>query len=242
MKDAFLSERTPQDEVIKSSLVEYLTGNRWRGRSCVSCGEAFFTKIRRMDTELEKCGNYRCNDYEFLKKPRKKEFITPLDLATACQEFFTCVGYSKFEPVPIKTQRGKTLFTGTAGQIFDRAIFEESDYPTGPVYVAQPVVRLQGVSLVGEVEGFSTSFVNIATEQMNPTVDQHVAHLDNWLTFFSSIGLYVGDITMKVLNDSPDWGRGKFRDSVIKIYYGGLEIGVANYAIVTKSPEGNGCV
>lgn len=231
MKDTFLAEITPPEEIIKTSVSEYLTNNRWHSRSCTNCGDTFFSKIRMGNPGAEKCGSHRCNGYEFLTWPRKKELSTPVDLVNAGQEFFAQFGYTETEPVPIKTHRGKTLFTGTAGQVFDGAIFGESDYQTNPLFVAQPVVRLHGVSLVGEVEGFSTSFVNIATEQMNSTIEQHVEHLDNWLTFFSSIGVYVGDMTLKTMSDSPDWGKGEFKDSVIKIYYGGLEIGVANYFI-----------
>src|SRR3989338_3555040 len=116
MKDSFFPDRTPQDEVVKNTLVDYLTRNRWNSLICNGCGEEFFAKIHRENEEFDRCGSFGCSGYEFLTKPRKKEFSTPADLANACQVFFTQAGYLTVEQVPIKTQRGKTLFAGTAGQ------------------------------------------------------------------------------------------------------------------------------
>lgn len=214
-------------ELAKQGIKDYLNGNKWNPCRCASCGNEYFAKKQ---TDLGSCGTLSCEGYEFLEKPRKKGHLTTDNLRVQFDSFFGKLQYPKALPIPLLIGSGNTLFTGTAGQIFNDAIIDESDYDKDAFRVAQPVIRLQGEQLVGKTDGISTSFVNLATEQISATVNNHTSNIDNWLNLLSSLGLYMGDVTIKMSDGHQDWGKGQFSTTTVKIYYGGLEIGVANYS------------
>lgn len=219
-------------DILKSSgaisIKEYFTNHAWVERECVNCGTDFLLKAKNMTST---CGRTNCSGLDFLEKPKRKRFLTTDGLALQFASYYTRLGYEQSKPIDIVNNLGSTLFIGTAGQIFDNIIFNEAEIDIKPKFVVQPVIRLQGKSYVGEKPGFSTSFVNIAVEQINPTIEQHVTHMDNWLTFMSKTGLFMGDVTVRIVKDSPEWGDHKLDAITTKIYYGGLEIGVANWFV-----------
>ncbi len=101
-------------------------------------------------------------------------------------------------------------------------------------YAAQPVIRLQGEGLVGKIDGFSTSFVNVATEIIGASVDNHLSNIENWFDALSKLGIFVRDLSLKVKRDSNLWGNVPAEEITIKINYMGLEIGVANYFVINQ--------
>jgi len=78
-------------------------------------------------------------------------------------------------------------------------------------------------------DGFLKTFVNIALEQLGTSASEHLSRLEDYLDFLSQLGIYIGDLRLKIYEDRPDWGIGQFRSAVIGIYHDGLEIGVLNY-------------
>lgn len=223
-------ERKAMTDILNSdetkTLGLYFFEHGWEERICNHCNSQFLTKSRN---EAATCGRSDCSQLEFLNRPKRRRFLTAIDLTSQFNDFFSNIGYEKVNPASIINKTGSTLFAGTAGQIFDNIIFNEEKIDIGPKFVAQPVIRLQGGSFVGKKEGFSTSFVNIALEQLNPTIEGHVKHIDNWINFMSKIGLFMGEVTIRLVKDSPDWGGVNFDAITTKVYYGGLEIGVANW-------------
>lgn len=206
----------------------YFIGHGWEERNCSHCDSKFLVKPRN---EITTCGRADCSNLDFLDRPKRKRFLSTTDFVSQFEKFFSSLDYEKTEPVSIVNKTGSTLFAGTAGQIFDRVIFKEEKIDAKPKFVAQPVIRLQGRPFVGEKPGFSTSFVNIALEQLNPTIEEHIKHLDDWLNFTSQTGLFMGETTVRIVKDSPDWGNHNLDAITVKMYYGGLEIGVANWFI-----------
>lgn len=215
---------TPEAKAIK----DYFIGNGWEERICEHCSSNYLTKPRN---ETTACGRTDCSNLDFLDRPKRKRFLTTTDFVSQFEKTFSDLGYEKATPVNIVNDTGSTLFAGTAGQIFDRTIFKEESVETKPKYVAQPVIRLQGKPLVGEKPGFSTSFVNVALEQLNPTIEEHIKHVDNWLNFTSKMGLFMGEMTARIVKDSPEWGDHNLDAITLKMYYGGLEIGVVNWFV-----------
>ncbi len=215
-------------ESAKGEIRNYLGKNKWELCKCASCNSEYFSKKQ---TDSGNCETFSCEGYKFLEKPRKKGYLTTDSLNSQFNSFFENQNYAKALPIPILIGSGKTLFTGTGGQIFNSAIMEEREYDPRKFNVAQPVIRFQGEQSVGKIDGFSTSFVNLATEQVNATINDHLSHFDNWLNWLSNLGIYMGDVTMKLSDSHPNWGKGSFNISVVKMYYGGLEIGVVNYSI-----------
>lgn len=210
------------------AIKDYFIGHGWEERNCGQCDSKYLVKPRN---ETKTCGRTDCSNLDFLDRPKRKRFLTTADFVSQFQKIFSGLDYEKAEPVSIVNKTGSTLFAGTAGQIFDRVIFEEEKIDTKPKFVAQPVIRLQGRPFVGEKTGFSTSFVNIAIEQLNPTIEEHIKHLDDWLNFTSQTGLFMGEMTVRIVKDSPDWGGHNLDAITVKMYYGGLEIGVANWFV-----------
>lgn len=129
------------------------------------------------------------------------------------------------------------MFTGTSGQVLDPMIFDEREIVEDTLIVSQPVIRLQGHDLVGEIGGFSTSFINLGSEQINGGIETHLRNIDNWFSFLSNLGLYMGDVQLKMERDNPQWGEKNPDAITMKINYMGLEIGVANY--FTDVPQSN---
>ncbi|MFZ5932620.1 MAG: hypothetical protein ACOYT7_00830 [Patescibacteria group bacterium] len=143
--------------------------------------------------------------------------------------------FSHQEAINVKGGGASSIFIGNGGQVFDTQIFKEEAVDTAPLLIIQPAIRLQGRVLVGELDGFTTSFVNIATEQLEATVNQHTVIVDRWMDFLSKNGLYLADFTLKPKLEQASWGN----VSGVKIYtlkfnYKGLELGVANFAQIPQ--------
>ena len=225
-------EINPEAEILRNSILlqmkEHLLARNWQERQCMTCSRVFFAKSK---SENGLCGRYECNGDEFLKQPPRKNIITPRDLAKSLSSYFEQKKYSIVKPISVVSQHGNNLFVGTAGQHFDPVIHKDGPIDTIPIFVTQPVIRLQSEPIVAKTEGFSTSFVNTSTEHLQATPSEHLAHVEDWLTAISNLGIYVGNITIQLKKDDPDWGNGTFTDAVMSFYYKGLELAYANYFI-----------
>jgi len=205
---------------------DYLLSRAWEIRECPKCSKSYFAK-----KDFDNCGSYECSGgYNFLDIPAPRDFLT----LQPCQENFLShfekSGYNIAIPLGIVRTNERTLFVSAAGQVFDDLIYGKTDKPTEEIcFVIQPVIRLQGEGLVGEVEGFSTAFLNAATEQWNTDAKQHFTALDYWLDFFSSQEFYVGNLCLRYSSSENDWNGKNIFSEMLKINYGGLEIGIANY-------------
>lgn len=213
------------DEV-KLEIGDFLRNNGWRRFNCARCHSLCFAKAPNPEST---CDSMECTGYKFLEKPRAKKPPGIGEIVRGFRTHFGNHGYKEANPIPIVSNIGTTLFTGTGTQIFDRAIFMEDVVLQKPHFVAQPVIRLQEVELVGKVDGFATSFVNLSTEHVNSSLQEHITHIDNWLSLLSRLKLYMGDFTLKFKEDNPTWGDIQLDALTIKLNYMGLEIGVANY-------------
>jgi len=207
----------------------------WCLKQCPKCSGFYFTK-----KDLANCGAYTCvgDNYTFLDIPAPKDFIE-LDL---CQshflDYFNGHGYQKVSPLNVTRENERTLFASAAGQVFDCLVYEKKQQVDfHEVCVIQPVIRLQGIDLVGETEGFSTSFLNAGIDQWGATIDQHFIALDRLLDFFSLQDFYVGNLCMKYSYGENDWSNKNVFADMLRINYGGLEIGIANY--FSEIPQNN---
>lgn len=217
-------------EVALQELSRYLRA-RWIECTCKACEELFYKKSAKCGNS---CGSFGCEGgYSFLNsKPPPRRFIAPIYIARRFADFFKLRGYRRFAAIPLTGHGVNHVFTGTAGQIFDGAIFSGEPYDNVPYYVAQPVIRMRG----SRHDGFLKSFVNMSLEQLGSSVVDHLRGFEDYLDFLCSLGIYVGDLRIKVYEDRPDWGTGELRSAVIGIYHDGLEIGVLNY--FTDIPQG----
>jgi len=222
----------------KSTIVavrdDFFARRNWQKKQCPFCLEEYYTK-----RDLPHCGSYHCvGSYSFLNIPSPKSYLE-LDACTEyLRKFFPKQGYRLRTPITIVRNNERTLFASTAGQIYDDLIYgqEAQDYPQKWT-VFQPVVRLQDISLVGSLDGISTSFVHAATECWNARVEEHFNVFDQWLDFFSSIGLHVGGLCLKTKHADNDWAGRTVTSEMLKMNYGGLEIGIANFFFNIPQPS-----
>lgn len=204
----------------------FLKNKNWINHNCPHCSNEYYAKEHSSTTG---CGSYKCTGYEFLNRPLRRSFFDAHEVGEKLKRNFNSLAYRAVEPIPVVNKVGSTLFTGTSAQYYDTAIFQEEQIDMFPIVIAQPVIRLQGRDLVGKIDGFTTAFVNISTEQPNVAMAKHLKHFDYWLEQLSSLGLFMGDVSLKIATDKPEWGKYQPDAVTVKINYLGLELGVANY-------------
>lgn len=205
-------------------LVRTLKERKWQTRECQSCGETYLTKAGNTT-----CGSYKCeNGYNFLTLGERRQFS---DLETSNRtitDYFQKLGYTPTNPIDVVRKSERTLFASAAGQIFDDAIYKGRNPYYKKVILSQPVIRLQGEDLIGKVDGYSTSFVNVGTEQWNPNPKEHADAVDSWLSLLSELGIFAGNLSLKVKDDLNLWGDHAVQTRSLRFNYGGLELGIAN--------------
>lgn len=222
------------DSAIVATRDDFFARRNWQRKQCPLCFEKYYTK-----RDLPHCGSYRCAaGYPFLNILAPKAY---LEFGMCVEKFrasFSAAGYRLSPPIAIVRDDERTLFASTAGQIFDDLIYGQSlqENPQRCA-VLQPVIRLQGVGLVASLDGISTSFVHAATECWNATAEEHFNALDQWLDFSSNLGLHVGGLCLKIKRADNDWAGHIVTSEMLKINYGGLEVGVANFFFNIPQPS-----
>ena len=214
------------DSAIRASRDDFFARRKWQRKQCPLCLEDYFTK-----QNLPNCGSYRCvAGYSFLDIPSPKSYLEIGECAEHFFKFFPAYGYESRMPISIVRNDERTLFASTAGQIYDDLIYgnETLSDPLRCLNL-QPVVRLQGADLVASLDGISTSFVHAATECWNIQSEEHFITFDRWLDFFSKLGLYAGSLCLKIKLADNNWSGSTITSEMLKMNYGGLEIGVANF-------------
>jgi len=213
---------------------EYFDSHGWNLKTCPKCNSAYFSK-----KALNTCGSYECEkDYTFLKLGARREFFELEECYKTSIDFFRSKGYEVARPIDIVRKGERTLFASVAGQVFDDAIYKGQHVSSSNIACIQPVIRLQGESLVGKIEGYSTSFLNLSTDRWNGTPEQHLEAFDGWLDFLSAQGLYAGNTSLKYHYEDNDWGTFHVHSEALRFNYGGLELGIANFFTDIPQPSG----
>ena len=207
---------------LRRAVEDYAEEYGWTRRAC-SCGETHYYK-RGND---ESCQTYSClGEYRFLKDYPPNSFRTLRGVWDEAEGWLNDRGYPTAAPAPVENEAGTTFLTVAAIQAFDEVFFEGAPANAEPALVAQPSIRTDARDVVGEREGVTTSFVNLATVRTNAGVGEYVADLDAWLDLLSELGLFVSGCSLVI--DPPtveDWGTGEFEKYAIRLVYGGLELG-----------------
>jgi hypothetical protein len=151
-----------------------------------------------------------------------------LELYEEAKKFFEREGYRVVDGLNILKGCGKTFFVVAGVEILNDVLIKEKPIPHLSLFVAQPSVRLKFIDYVEENNGFSTSFVNLSTQEVNPSLKSHIKHVNNWVKFLHSIGLH-SYLTFSVRERKRNWGFGEFDGIGIVSRYCGVEIGVCNF-------------
>lgn len=177
--------------------------------------------------------------FSFIENPVSPESASKLDNNSFAVEFFSKAGFSIRKPLSVINQNSTPLFISAGVQALDDFIHKQTQIEGAPFFVAQPVIRTQYKDSISE--GSSTSFINICTEATNIAPDDHFRFLAEWLRFFEQLGLEKKDFIFKEEVSDTKWGDVSFKSKKLKIYYQGLEIGVAlfNHDLSNTNPPNN---
>lgn len=214
------------ESAIRAARDDFFARRGWQRKSCPLCSGEYYTK-----RDLPHCGSYRCvGNYSFLGIPSPKSYLEFGMCAERLRKFFCGQGCALQPPIAVVRDDERTLFASTAGQVYDDLVYGKTvENDSRRCVVLQPVVRLQSIGLIGSLDGVSTSFVHAATECWNVQAEAHFNVLDQWLDLFSSLGLHVGGLCLKSKRADNDWAGRVVTSEMLKVNYGGLEIGVANF-------------
>lgn len=227
------------DEVAKR-LDEYLLSQNYFAKYCKNCGKRFYTLVLSNET----CGSYRCEGsrYRFLNESLSENFLSLVELSKLLKVKWDNQGFKVVKPISIlhryednlknPKKLGNTLFTVAGIQILDDVIFgERYNLEQTKYFVAQPSIRMKYMPLVGKIDGISTSFINVCTEELNPDIKSFVHQIDVWLKLLFSLKINPYRLNLKVKKGVSRWGRKEFNGVYVKFNYGGLELGDASFLL-----------
>lgn len=220
--------------VIKT-VTAFMINKGWQEHVCNSCGRTFFLRpSSNMNKQV--CGWRKCGEglSPFHAFSRSKKMVTPAQANSKITGYFISTGFRLVEPLNIANMQGCTDLVVAGVQMFDGVIHDNQEINEERVFVAQPCVRMQFQPLVESQEGTSTSFVNVCTEKMSVTIDEHLNFVDHWCTALSKLSLHMNDFVFILRTSTADWGTGEFAALGIFFVYAGLELGDASYAVVPR--------
>lgn len=221
---------------VTQTVSAFLVGKGWQGHTCGSCGVTFFVKpSSKMDTTS--CGWQKCDKeaYLFRTLMKRKKMLTPSQISQMMTDYFCSSGWGLSVPRNVANFDGQTDLVIAGVQMFDDIIHRNQPIRENKVFVAQPCVRMQFQAQVESHEGTSTSFVNVCTEKMGATLEEHLQTVDHWCTILSKIGLHMNDFIVIMRTSENDWGTGEFHSLELFFSYGGLELGDAAYLLIPQS-------
>ncbi len=208
----------------------------WIEHQCSKCNITFFTKSKtKVNTST--CGWHKCdnNNYLFRSISKRKQLMRPMDVNAKMCGYFHAAGLKSLQPLNIKNTKGKTDLVIAGVQIFDDIIHHNKPLRNSKVFVAQPCVRMQFQPYVEKQEGTSTSFINVCTEHITASFEEHMKLIDHWLTILSKLSLNMNDFVVIMRISQNNWGTGEFSTLELFFCYGGLELGDATYLQVPQS-------
>ncbi len=219
-------------EAIKKSMSE----KGWREHQCKQCDITFFAKLATK-IDISTCGWHKCDKggYLFRTFSKRKKLMKPSQISAKMGGYFCSAGFNSAAPLNIANIDGQTDLVIAGVQMFDNIIHHNQSLRNDKVFVAQPCVRMQFQPQVESQEGTSTSFVNVCTEQIGVSFDEHLQSVDHWCTVLSKLGLHMNDFVVIMRTSQNDWGTGEFSALELFFCYGGLELGDAVYLQVPQS-------
>jgi len=221
-------------EAVRKFMIE----RGWREHRCDGCGKTFFAKPTTK-IDISTCGWHQCDKggYPFRTFSKRKQLMKPSQISAKMGGYFCSAGFNSAAPLNIANIDGRTDLVIAGVQMFDDIIHRNQPLRTDKAFVAQPCVRMQFQPQVETQEGTSTSFVNVCTEQMGVSFDEHLRSVDHWCTILSKLGLHMNDFVVVMRVSQNDWGTGEFSALELFFCYGGLELGDATYLQVPQSNQ-----
>lgn len=213
----------------------FLDNNGWQRQLCDVCGRDYFFKSfnKKVHSTCKWRDCNKSND-EFKSLPKQKKLLTSTQVKDKIKNFFILSGFKQKKPRNISNTSGQTDLIIAGVQIFDDIIHGDNPIQKEKIFISQPCVRMKFQPLVKSNEGTSTSFVNICTEEMDASAENHLQSIDYWLTVLSKLGLHMKDVSIIARTSVKNWGTGNFTAFELFFSYSGLELGDASYLQIPK--------
>lgn len=173
--------------------------------------------------------------FPFVESPISREGAELLKSPLALYSLFENRGIMHVEPISVSGFTKTTLLAVAAIQRMEPVMQEGLEYTDVAQFVAQPVIRTQFADSIRE--GVSTSFINIATEQVVAGVEKHLDLAREWISVLEQLGIKKVNLGFFMTQSKEKWGKRSFECDVAKIYLSNLEIGDAVY--IDNMPQDN---
>lgn len=221
-------------EVTTSSFFEaiprFLEDRGWSLAQCRQCGVSFFARPRRAW-----CGRATCTTpaSPAVTRPRFPDQVWE----TVRSYFANAQFISKNRSDLANPSRRATRFVGAGLQVFEDALERGVALPPEPLFVPQPVIRLNYWPTVGVRAATSTSFINLCTEHAHSSLMGFLRHLDLWLILLDRLAIPRHETSVFV---GPErWRGGPFSGPSLSVEVRGLEIGDAVFIDEVASGAGS---
>lgn len=205
------------------AIESYLKSNGWISRKCPFCHEKY---LLNKFTYFFRCSG--C-DLKLKNTSIKSKMVTWEQLWYQTSNMFKNrdKDFSFITSYPIALNgEGGTKFMSSGLQVLEPSIFHGVPFQKKPIVVAQPVIRMNYQPKV-TLPGYSTSFVNICSEQILAKPYTHIKHLKFWLSYLIEI---VGtNAVFEIKFKRERWNKGGFSGVQIQVYVDRIEVGDAIY-------------
>lgn len=199
----------------------HLKSRGWCSCECRWCGTLFLARPARDGCRRRGCGSAVPRTVTTCFRPRFPEQVWQ-----SVSTHFASAQFVATNRRDIANPSGRdTQFVGAGLQVFEGGIERGLDPPAMPLFVPQPVIRLNYWNAVGVTDATSTSFVNLCTEHARSSLTEFLRHLDVWLDLLVKLRIRLDDTT--ILHAPERWRGGPFSGPCLSVVVSGTEVGDA---------------
>lgn len=202
-------------------VANHLKSREWSSGECRSCGASFFARPAR-----DGCRRNGCDSATSRIVTAEHPLRFPEQVWLAVRTYFERAEFVMTNRMDIANPNGRdTQFVGAGLQIFEDGLERGMAPPAMPLFVPQPVIRLNYRAEVGVSDATSTAFVNLCTEHAKSSMPEFLRHLDMWLELLVRLRIRLEDITI-ILAPKP-WRGGPYSGPSLSVLVRGIEVGDA---------------
>lgn len=156
---------------------------------------------------------------------KSKKNISLLELKELCNTTFLSNGSIEKTSLPIINNNVETFFVVSWIQnMYDKNISSFNK----DILVHQPSIRLNGDNkwsfFISSHDGIATSFVNSTLYNTNIKIKELVVIIDSFFDFLNSIGIYIGDVSLRVEMKPEKRNDQELMKMTIHIFYWNLHL------------------
>jgi hypothetical protein len=199
----------------------HLESRGWCSGECQRCGVSFLARPAGNGCRRRGCDSGLLRSCTAGLRPRFPEQVWQ-----AVSTHFANAQFVMTNRRDIANPGGRdTQFVGAGLQVFEDGIERGLDPPAMPLFVPQPVIRLNYWDAVGVSDATSTSFVNLCTEHAQSSLTEFRRHLDVWLDLLVKLGIRLDDTT--IIFAPERWRGGPYSGPCLRVMVSGTEVGDA---------------